>query len=826
LLRVLTDFLTWVPERPNSLRHLVKNVAGLCSLLRQEVEDALRRERAGDRDTQFSSLVEDWRHLLFPDLTDEQFADGYAQTVTFALLLARAERISFEGRPTDEIALLLRKSHPLMGKALMVLTESSALGKLKVTVDMLTRVISVVDLEWLDNGSGDVYRRLYEQFLEEYDPELRKKTGVYYTPDDVVSFMVRFVDQLLRTKHTKRRGFGSYELVVVDPAMGTGTFLVDIVDLVAKAGLEDEGDVVGSNVRQLAGRLIGMEKQAGPFAVAGLRLHEAIHHHGTDPPAGGMRLYLADTLDDPRDEERRLAGIDQPTVGSSPFQFYRDIKSSREEANRVKTTERVYVVIGNPPYRDKAKGFGGWIEKGSPHASPIERPPIDAFRGRGLGKLEYVLANLYVYFWRWATWKVFDAHSSAPAGVVAFITPSGYLVGRGYAGMREYLRRTADEGWIIDVSPEGHRPPIPTRVFRGVQQPLCIGIFTRYGDPNPQTPATIHHLSISGSQEQKFIRLRTLGLDDDEWETCPTGWQAPMKPRLGLEWTGFPAVADLFPWSMPGVKPNRTWVYAPDPQTLRDRWDRLIREPSSLKGLAFKETRDRTIDTRLPQSQGLHHSNKTLREETVPCPAPVRVGYRSFDRQWLIPDSRVIDRPRPQLWRAHSECQVYLTEPRTDPVTAGPAVTFCAQLPDMHHYHGRGGAVVPLYHDKAGLVPNVAPRLLDLLSTVHGLLVRGKDLFAYVAAVTSHSHFSSRFSQELAAPGVRIPLTADSNLFHEAIDLGQRVIWLHTYGERFITPDEVIWCTEPHRPPGILWEHLHQDKIAEVPALATLAARR
>jgi Type ISP C-terminal specificity domain/N-6 DNA Methylase len=785
LLRVLSDFLQWIPRPPGDLERLVKNVAGLCSLLRDEVRETLRRERAGERETDFASLVEDWRRALFPSLNDEDFADAYAQTVTFALLLARVENIHFEGRTVEEIARLLGKSHSLMGKALDVLTPGWVLGRLASTIETLRRVIGTVDWDLLDDGTGNAYRDLYERFLAVYDSELRKRTGAYYTPTAVVSFMVRFVDDVLRARLGFGDGFAAPGVFTVDPAMGTGTFLVEIIDKVARTASAD-GEVVRAKLRELAERLVGFEKQACPYAVAELRVAEAMRHHETDAPADGMCLYVADAFD-AIDTDNLLDEFGDPLkrrLGTA----YEPIERSRREANRVKATEHVEVVLGNPPYLERAKGLGGWIERGNRGASGSGPVPLDSFRIEGEGRYNYKLANLYVYFWRWATWKVFDAHPDAPTGVVAFISASSYTTGTGFAGMRQYLRRTADEGWIIDLSPEGHRPAVPTRLFPKVSQPLCIGIFVRYNRPDPDTPARVHYLAIEGSQAEKFERLEALRLDHPTWKVCSTGWRTRLKPPASQEWSSFPALADLLPWSEPGIKPNRTWVYAPDPSTLRRRWERLVRAPVEEKGPLLKETRDCTIDKRLPPVDEPDRPRLALRDERGPCPDPVRIAFRSFDRQWLIPDARVIDFPRRELWRVNGERQLYLTEPHTEPVTGGPALTFAADPPDTHHYHGRGGRVVPLYRDKAGTRPNTTQPLLVMLSRRLGARVTGEDLVAYVAGIAAHSSFSKHFAETLDGTGVRIPLTTDGHLFDEAISVGCRVIWLQTYGQRFVDP--------------------------------------
>jgi hypothetical protein len=203
----------------------------------------------------------------------------------------------------------------------------------------------------------------------------------------------------------------------------------------------------------------------------------------------------------------------------------------------------------------------------------------------------------------------------------------------------------------------------------------------------------------------------------------------------------------------------------------------------------LKETEGRTIDHRVRPLPGVSQRAGTLRQEHGPCPEPVRVGYRSLDRQWLIPDSRLLDRPREALWQVRSARQLYLTEPRTERVTAGPALTFTAHIPDTDHYRGHsGGRVFPLYRDQAGLAANVAPGVPELLTNLLAIPVSGEDLFAYVAGVAAHAGFTARFAADMDGTGLRVPLTTDASLFVRARDLGRRVLWLHSYGERFAAP--------------------------------------
>lgn len=264
--------------------------------------------------------------------------------------------------------------------------------------------------------------------------------------------MVRLTEDVLRTRLGRQAGFGEDDVRIVDPAMGTGTYLHTIIERVAEQAADRYGPAMAPDaIARLATRLYGFELQMGPYAVAELRASDLLKRHRAPVPEGGLNLFVTDTLDNPFVEEEQLNTYDA-------------LSASRRRANRIKANTPVTVVIGNPPYDDKAENRGGWVEKRSGSQEP---PLLDDFRLPGNGRYEHVLKNMYVYFWRWAAWKVFDAHDADRHGVVCFISPSGWTTGPGGRGMREYLRRTCDEGWIINLSPEGQRADVATRVFPG-----------------------------------------------------------------------------------------------------------------------------------------------------------------------------------------------------------------------------------------------------------------------------------------------------------------------------------------------------------------------
>lgn len=786
---LVEEFLRWKPIPPRRPKEVARVCARLCRVLRDEVRESLEAGTLGLHD-----LARDWRRLLYPDATDVEFADGYAQTVTFALLLARVEGIELANRDLRDIADDLGSHHTLMARALAVLTDPAVLPKLAVSVETLRRVLSVVDWPKVSKSDPAAWLYFYEDFLEEYDHTLRQQTGSYYTPIEAVDPMIRMVDCLLRTRLNHVEGFESSGVTVVDPAAGTGTFLFRIVDHIADAIKDDQGPgAVGPALRKAAKRLIGFEIQAGPFSVAELRLTTEFQRQGSTLGPNDLRLHLTDTLGDPFVEETQLAAT------------YRPIAESRQRANEVKRAEPVVVVIGNPPYKERSRGLGGWVERGTPESGVPAlldhfSPPSE------LGVHARHLYNLYVYFWRWGIWKVFE-HHPGDRGVVAFVTAAGFLSGQGFVGMRRHMRRWADAIWVIDCSPEGHQPEVATRIFPGVQQPLCITIALRDGSTGPTTPAMVHFTSVEGSRAEKFDALGKLELDAAEWTPCPQDWLSPFRPQSADAWSALPALSDLLAWSGTGTMVGRTWVIAPSPEVLRRRWKRLVTAPVDERpALLAEHRRDRTIQTLLSDNLPGYPAVGALASESGTCPEPVRYGARTLDRSWIVPDKRVINQPNPSLWQIRAAPgQLFLTAPDDRPPTGGPAMSFTHLVPDVHHYNNRGGRAFPFFLDSLGQRPNVVPGLLDHLTAAYGTVVSGHDLFAYIAGIAAHPGYVERYRDDLETPGLRIPLTADTQRFERAVALGRRVLWLQTFGERFADasdgrPAGPPRVTSPERP--------------------------
>ena len=794
LARLFRAFLYWEPVVPGTARGLAEYLAALARILRDEVQQALGRP-----DSPLRTLADEWGRLLFPETDDAQFADAYAQTLTYALLLAR-----FDGADSLSPALAsetLQSEHALLAEALRLLEVSSVREELRMPIELLERAIGVVDAVKIQH-EGDPWLYFYEDFLSAYDPKLRKDRGVYYTPVEVVRLQVRLAAELLRTRFNKRLAFADDDVVVLDPAVGTGTYPLAVLDHAAEAVRQRLGPgAVPQKLRDLAGRLNGFELLVGPYSVAHLRVSQRLRDAGvTDWPA---RVYLTDTLESPNQLPKFPASILQQRL-----------TEERKRAQKVKKDVNVVVCLGNPPYdreqRDSddegGRRKGGWVRHGDKGAKqpPILEDFLKPVRDAGGGVHLKNLYNDYVYFWRWALWKVFD--STKDAGIVTFITASSYLRGPGFAGMRRKMREVFDELWIIDLEGDSLGARKTENVF-AIRTPVAVAIGVRGGTPCPRTPARVWKTKLTGPEPAKLESLDDArSFADLDWRECSREWDAPFYPAGTGTYFDWPVLTDVFPWQQSGAQLKRTWPIGETCDVLAARWRSLIGLSFAGRRAAFRETRDRKIVSRyrsLMDADKRESPIATL-ESSVPLPQVEGYAYRSFDRQFVLADSRVGDFMRPDLWRTHGDQQVYMTSLLTEVLGVGPVTMATSTVPDLHHFCGRGAKdVIPLWRDAAATQPNVTAGLLSRVADVHGAPVSPEHLFAYAYGVLAQPAYVERFWDELELPPPRLPITKDAGLFGRVADHGARLLYLHTYGERYggphddgSVPQGVALCTK------------------------------
>ena len=794
--RLFRDFLGWKPIVPHKPTPLAKYLAPLTRFLRSEVEHAL-----GVRGSAVQLLANEWRQYFFPNADDTQFADAYAQTVTYAMLLARLSGAS-KLDPT-EAARALDRNNGLLARTLEILGQDAARDELKVGFELLRRSLEALNPADFLKSNPDLWLYFYEDFLAAYDPKLRKDYGVYYTPREVVELQVRLASELLEIRFGKKLGFADDGVVFLDPAVGTGTYPVAAV----KQGLEKvrarfgEG-AVPERARQMAENLYAFEILVGPYAVAHLRLTQTLEGAMNEGPEEGqpekaldqrLNIFLADTLASPSEKPPGQLTL-----------THRVLTEEHEAARQVKNEGEILVCLGNPPYDRQTieegdtttQRKGGWVrfgdqlpggakqEKQGEHA--IFKDFITPATAAGLGGHLKNIYNDYVYFWRWALWRLFEQQDCG--GIVTFITASSYLAGPGFVGVREVMRRTFDELWIIDLGGDNLGTRKTPNVFN-IQTPVAIAIGVRAEEPSPNTPALVRYAKVEGAtREEKLAQLDGIAkLGDVIWRDCQSSWQKPLLPISQGDFTDWPILDDLFPLALNGAQFKRAWPIGETIELLEARWRKLMASEPSKRKTLFRETAawriTKVVNDSLPgQGQpSIHDADKSLH-----MPRAMRFSWRSFDRHYALYDFRLGDRLRPSLWRLHGDNQIYFTSLLSGALGLGSGLIACCAIPDLHHFCGRGGKdVIPLYRDNGGRKPNVTRGLLDVLGAEYGFEPAAADLVAYVYALLGGQSYTKRFWNELETPGPRVPVTKNGAIFAETARLGRKLIWLHTFAERF-----------------------------------------
>lgn len=801
-------------EGIRSARSLAIRMANVAKDVRDEVV-ALYEVETDDGPVR--RLFTDVQEQLLHDLTPTRFADMYAQTMVYGLLTARITHP--EDFEAEGVTSILKFENPFLDAVYARFREQTGdafdvdeLG-LRDLADELGK--TNIDEVLADFGAAD--RRddpvvhFYQDFLALYDPAQRAELGAFYTPTPVVRFIVNTVDQVLKERFGLALGVADAttwgELAdrstaieipdgvdpdtpfvsMIDPATGTGTFLVEwilqarenVIHDAKERGLPD-AEIEAHWHSQLRDVVLpgvsALELSLASYAVAHLKVSLLLPEDTRS--AVRLPIFLGDTLAAPRDEGQ--------------FEELRDpVSVEGLEAERVKFGSRHSAVIGNPPYDRVTQGaVSGWLTG----QGPSGMSPLDDIRQPAVDNTIFShvasLYNLYVYFWRWAIWKAFEQNTGP--GVASFITASSWLTGPGFLGLRQLTRQLADEIWIVDLGGDNRGTHPEENVF-DIETPVAVVTLIRQGARDPRAAARTRYRRIHGSRENKLRELeRLIGsgvMNDVGWLTGPDGWQDALAPSTGsTDWEAYPALIDLFPLQQPGCKFNRTWPIAADRETLERRWARFVStvDPEDRARCFVTPATGRNIHTEVGDLTRLADLEVGASHRGI---APY--AFRSFDRQWALNDPRLAALERPALWSSLSADQIFLTTLATAQLGTGPGASATTAVPDLHHFHGRGGKdVIPLYRTADG-DPNVHILTLDSITSAHRSGASGaasiecEDLFAYAYAVLAGADYTDRFAVGLETPGPRVPLTADASLFAEVAAYGRELLWLHTYSERF-----------------------------------------
>jgi predicted helicase len=825
-----------------SAQELASQMAEIARNIRDEIAELLGIET--DKGP-LRSLFEEVKRDLRSDLDHKSFADMYAQTMVYGLLAARVAHP--ENFAADAVVTALRFDNPFLDA---LYSSFRKRGEDVIDVDEfglqdLVQTLSVTDVEALLANFGtedlkdDPVVFFYQYFLDSYDPKQRKDLGTYYTPIPVVRFMVRAVDEIIKTEFKLPLGvadqttWGEYSktqkiaipkgltkndkvIRMIDPATGTGTFLLEWMRQ-ASSNLKAANQHTAKAMESVVQQMDAFELSLSSYAVAHLKTNLEL-----DPSIRAKTLIgirLTDTL-----------------AGRAPSQgnLFNDDPIAREGqlAEQVKFETKHSVVIGNPPYnRSDRKTAGGWIVHPSEGGRSLFDDILEPARENTIFSHLRSLSNIYIYFWRWAIWKAFEDLPAGPS-VVAYITARSWLSGPGFMGLRDLARRTSQHIYVVDLGGDNNGARPEENVF-DIQIPVAVVFLVRsQGASEEEAEAQVSYIRVNGQRTEKLEFLNSLNFNSAKWDSGPSGYLSSLAPITGGDaWGSMPRLADLFPWQQPGCIHARTWPVCPSTTTLRSRWSRLLSTTDLVKRAQWFVTAKtgRNINTSV---HGLTRI-ADLKKGTEPR-SFIRYAYRAFDRQFTFDDPRLAKTESPSLWAAVSERNVFLITGMTIPLGFGPAAVTTRDLPDFQHFRGSFGGkdVIPLYRDDK-YEPNTDPKLI---AAINGLLVESgklpdeishESLFAYCFGVLAGTDYTTRFRAELETPGPRIPLTHDSQLFRQMADFGSQLLWLQTFGERFRMAErkalkldgKIKWSRKPTRIPDDSRDFSY-DAEAEVLSIA------
>ncbi len=750
-----------------------------------------------DEDSETYRMFNAFKETLLAALTPDEFADMYAQTLTYGLFAARCTLPNATNFSRHTAATALPKSNPFLTKLFYQVASPSLETNVTYILDDIATLLQNVPTDMLrtaftaGNPLEDPVIHFYETFLKEYNPVLRFDRGVFYTPPQVISYIVKSVDSLLKTDLNKPDGLADDDTLILDPATGTGGFLMKVLDhireyVTTNYGTGDWNQYINAD---LVKRIFGFELLVAPYTIAHLKLSLFLQAQGWHANER-LGIYLTNTLE-------------QPDEMQAPLPFAAFISDEANAALSVKRDAPILVILGNPPYqRDSAnpsrdgRGQLTFIGKLIENYKQID--------GELLGDRNLrALQGDYVKFIRWAQWRI-DRNGE---GVLGYIVNNGFLDGPMFRGMRKSLLDSFNAIYHLNLHgssrrmenvPIGENDENVFDIVQGVSILLCVKELD-----NP-APAKVYYADMWGSRKEKYSTLSGSDVQSTAWTelqpTSPLYLFVPQETDYSAEYERGWRITDIFDVHSVGIATAR------DRFTIRRTAEDIRETVTDFVSLSVDEAREKygLEDT---QDWQVHLAQADLRSnpDTELCIKPIH--YRPFDTRWTYytGHSRGFHgRPRGAVMShllrenvAVCVCRI-ITSPKWEHVLITDKIT------EKCYVSNRGsesGYVFPLYlyPDSEALLDsterklNFKPAFLTALSKSLGLPqtpssglpegVSPEDILAYIYAVLYSPTYRERYYEFLKYDFPRVPLPLNVDYFHTLAALGQRLIGYHLLQE-------------------------------------------
>ena len=830
---LIKDFAAWQGQTISSPKKLAEMMAGKARLLADVIEKAVTSDEESQANTNLREQLEAFKVILIHDIAPKSFADLYAQTIAYGMFAARLHDPSPDSFSRMEAAQLIPKSNPFLRKLFQSISGYDLDERIAWIVDALADIFRATDIAKLlagfGKGSGreDAFMHFYEDFLAQYDPKLRKSRGVWYTPDAVVRFIVRAVDDILKTEFGLPMGLADasttqievdtqmtdnrtstgkrkekrtvHRVQVLDPATGTGTFLAEVVRQVYTK-FEGQAGMWPQYVEQhLIPRLNGFELLMASYAMAHLKLDLVLRDTGYDmgqphgtPNANSkgaeqqrLRVFLTNSLEEAH-----------PDTGTL---FASWLSQEANEANAVKRDTPVMVVLGNPPYSGISTNKGKWISDLIEDYKYVD--------GEHFNERKHWLGDDYVKFIRFGEHFI----EKTGEGVLAFINNHSFLDNPTFRGMRWHLLNTFDKIYVIDlhgnskkkeVSPDGSKDE---NVF-DIQQGVSINLFVRTAQKKKGHLGKVYHADLWGAREGKYDMLARGVLSELKLKTVkytePFYFMQPKDESALGDYNKGLSMSDIFLKNSVGFVSGKDEInigmtkdeVVAKIQFVRDNDIPAIR---SRFGIGPKDARDWTVPTAKADIETNYGHDRFI-----------QCIYRPFDFRFMFytGNSRgaFASPQRKVMYHLQAGNNFALAIPRqTKESLGGLVVKYSSGHKVFSAYDINTLFPLYLYPESTkqtsavaqSVQPNLEPKLMAQLAKSVGFTYTFKpealfahgagkeltplDMLDYCYAVLYSPAYREKYKEFLKSDFPRIPFPIDAKKFRALVQLGAKLRQLH-----------------------------------------------
>ena len=777
-------------QRITSATRLAKLMAGKARLLENIIEQAMNDDTESYANKNLHGQFQAFKDVLIQELKPSDFADIYAQTIAYGMFAARLHDDTPEDFSREEAAKLIPKTNPFLRQIFNNLAGNDLDERIAWVVDDLVTVFQATDLKKImasyvrDKLHHDPMIHFYEDFLAEYNPKLRKSKGVWYTPQPVVGFIVRAVDEILQKEFNLPEGLADYSMIekdvaveqshdgrttdgmkhamkrfhrvqILDPATGTGTFLAEVVNQIYDHYRDQQGIWQQYVEQHLLPRLHGFEILMASYAVAHLKLDmllgETGYHHNSDKR---LQVYLTNSLEESNNEPRTL--------------FAQWLSLEATEANVIKRDCPVMVVIGNPPYSGESQNKGKWIMSlmEDYKKEPGSKTPLNERNPKWLN-------DDYVKFIRLAQHYI----EKKGEGIIGFINPHGYLDNPTFRGMRWSLLKTFDIIYTIDLHgnskkketcPDGSKDENVFDIMQGVS----INLFVKTGKKGKEEIGKVYHKDLYGLRQQKYDFLDGATLENVGYEE--------MKPMAPM------------------------YFFVPKNFDLQEEYDKgfKVDELFNVSSVSVVTAKDAIL---VDMNENNLFAKVKLEYGSADSSLIKRYNYRPFDDRFVYYDVQKIERPRETTMRQMVHQNIALLTCRQLAGNEWKHVSVADGIVDDCRVSSKTkerGYVFPLYVYKENMgkeecIVNFNTEmyekiakglnyyacaesnvLIDPISDYNGVLYP-QALFDYIYAVLHSPSYRERYKEFLKIDFPRIPYPTDWEKFRDLAELGEELRLLH-----------------------------------------------